>query len=321
MRVYIKSVLVNYEITFNKKFLILGGKSGSGKTSIMDFFNGTYECEVDSDLPFHILYANKDSDIDKMLHSKTKCIYYVDENYMSDDKLTLAGIIDKFIKSDNYYIIAYRDNINIPVRLVEFKELILNENTNTNESVDLYSIRNSEDTFRVNRIVTEDSKSGNILLSNYFDNVECVGNDTGGYKKIPGFITNSIFQGITLLVYDSLLPFKYEQYILEAIKESEYKWYKFCPECIEKYILYSPFAKRFGNCPLLMCEEEERESEFYKIIAYWFPLRYVKYQCSDCILKECGEANKDRCEHCRIKDCKDKRKEIIYGALSRVIVE
>ncbi len=326
-KVFVGNRRISYEFEINSKYTIINGLSATGKTTlcemIQDSDNGVVvrselECVVAA-------WRKKENIYNTIMVENHKCIIFIDEDRVLGKNCTVEELCNLMKNSDNYYVIFYRSELPIPASIADLIELEYDKRTNTNRFVPKYKVSNIEQSIvLVDRIITEDSKSGNIILKKYFgENVFPVddGNgNKGGRTLFPRYIRDSEFVGDTLLVYDALSAIWLEDIIVaESTSKKNGNWYRFHPESFERYLLDSPFVKNMYSYDIPDTPVENMEHWYEGVLKKALPLGYNKESTSPCLLYKCGSSGKAVCYSCpNLKFSKDKRDELIHGALSKI---
>ncbi len=316
---------LRYNFTIKSKYTVVIGMSAKGKTTLMRLLNEPMSAKIECPLSFKVFNSREYSDAENNFKNNHNIIFFIDEMCINGLNYDREKFCELLRKSDNYFVLFGREDLNLTTSVSSTVKIEYDLNSNTNYFVDYYPVTNldKDSIIEVDRIVTEDLKSGNILLRTYFDSDKVIpvssNGDEGGISRMSDFIRNSD-EVDTLIVYDALSALRFEKPILdECMRKYRSRWYRFHPESIEQYILDSEFVKRIYTYELPDYPEEHLEDWYEDKLKEALPLSYSKKSASPCLLYKCGSSGKPVCYSCpNLKLCKDKRSELIYGALSQV---
>ena len=164
-KVTVRNKYVKYEFTVERKYTIVRGNSGSGKTYLAEILRNPYT-QVICDAPIYVL----NSPTAKVIQAYEDSIIIIDE----DKKLNTKEIASAMKHSSNYYILCtHKDLKMIPYSISEIYTITSRYGPTrdfvTNVFVSRYFndyIMNSSDIFKAGKIlICEDSKSGREFYS------------------------------------------------------------------------------------------------------------------------------------------------------------
>ena len=193
--VFMKSTKISYSFTVERKYTILCGDSGSGKTYITELINNLDVIEFTSEVNIEVL-SYKRRNYENELKTISNEIFVVDEDnpIMKDN-----DDIELMHKSDNYFIIICRLNSSkIPYSILEMYHV-------KNKGLVNYYLRIYKD-FHANikpeLIITEDEKSGYQFFKAITEKtqIKCIG--AGGNAKVFHLLLSVIdkFDKIVIIV-------------------------------------------------------------------------------------------------------------------------
>lgn len=234
----VKNARLQYKLTINRNITILRGDSATGKTTLIDMIasyqaNGlssgiTVECDKQC---FVLTSFNWQLN----LQSLNDSIIFIDEG---EKFITSQDFAEAIKGSDNYYVIATRNNLNnLPYSIKEIYG-IKNKSANRfqgtkrlySEFYPLYKT-NIDKIDKPDLVIVEDSNSGFEFFKHYFNmfNIECI--SAFGKTNIYRTITQSESENILVIAdgaafgceIDSLIQLKKVRNLIIYLPES-FEW-------------------------------------------------------------------------------------------------
>lgn len=192
----IKSDLINYDLHFNNRINIIRGDSATGKSTLVRLINDRRKSKIDVQSNYNIVHLTLEIiNLDIKLNKNT--VYIMDENDGIEDTL-VTHIINK---SKNKFILITRDSNleNISYGIENIYEIHKSGNININKHKYKNIRNNNLNINSINKILTEDSRSGLQFYKNYNNfNVQTSNGNSNINKMIDNnqiFIVDSIAFG------------------------------------------------------------------------------------------------------------------------------
>lgn len=165
-RLIVETLRLRYDITLKRKYTLLRGDSGTGKSELCTIIDrADKEVKISCDgLPVHILGGHSFRGV-----CLPNCLYIVDEETIN------AWGIDDFMEivkcTDSYFLIISRRNFTrLPISVSEIYYLDMKQYDRVGKLVTENRLKNrflniQRDSFRPDLIITEDSNSGYYFFS------------------------------------------------------------------------------------------------------------------------------------------------------------
>lgn len=165
MYIEIETKRLKYELDIKGKYSVIQGDSGSGKTNmcrlLQQKLTGDKTVKVTSRLPV-VTIAPFDNG--NGLQGIQNSIVIIDENYKILREPDVASILQK---SDNYFIIIYRKNLDfLPLCVENLYEMETNGRVHWIRQK--YTVSGIKDFNRIKHIITEDKASGLEFFQEHF---------------------------------------------------------------------------------------------------------------------------------------------------------
>ena len=230
---------VEYEFDLYDKYTLVKGDSATGKTSLYDLFSTYYDspdavrCQGYNKL--RTLPKTKNlKEMSTALNSNSNFIFIADETHPF---LHTIGFEKMLEESDNYFIIMCREKIfkNLSIHIRSIVQII--NSGKYHRFSQIYTLR--EGTRKFTKVITEDSKSGKIFLSQFLSNVvdagTVIGKKSSGKDCIPLAI-EKCSEDICIVFDKSGIGATYDD-ILKKYKYYEHSITELAWESFEAYLL------------------------------------------------------------------------------------
>lgn len=316
---------VSYSMTLERKYTIIQGDSGTGKTLLAVFVeacaakNKAVQIQCALPVSARVSAFGGISELEQFL-AGCSGIAILDENSLSAVEISNLEIARILKKYNVYYILITREAQlfnKVPVSVFDIFRLKNSGRFNTLELVYPENMA-GKDAVRVERIITEDSASGCDFMQCYFSDIPVEA--AGGKDNIPGKIYEWREDGL-FVFYDALSSGFIEDEIWRMVGICTGGVILFRPLCFEKYLLDSPFLKASVNM-----EEKQPmdglEAYYEKILGQILPHGYAKGSLPVCLKQDCSVIKKSGykyCSSCTLQDFKNsKRSLVVYGGLKKI---
>lgn len=290
-QIIVQNNRVQYKFTINRNLTILRGKSGSGKTSLINMIGQYVADGVNSGINISCdvaVYVLTQLNWKLILDTLENTIVFIDEG---SDFVKTKEFAEKVKNSSNYYVISVRDNI--PTLPYSVDEIYTLHNTTkkygkvkrlyTNIKR-IYTDKEflPSDVSKPDYVIVEDGNSGFQFFNEYFSrkNVPCV-SAQGKAKNYSKILENADSQNI-LVIADGA-AFGPE---IEKILKLKYKYNitVFLPESFEWLILSSGIINKAEIKKVLETPSDFIESKQYFSWERFFT-EYLIEQSADTYLK------------------------------------
>jgi AAA+ superfamily predicted ATPase len=133
INVEVRSNIVNYEFTLNRKITVLRGDSGTGKTNLIRLLNqyrrNSGAVRVICNHKIIGVGSENSADVFDIINKNHECIIVLDEDAIN--VITMSVLAREIFESDNYYLLITRDKIDtFPVGVTEIYKLVYDGKVN-----------------------------------------------------------------------------------------------------------------------------------------------------------------------------------------------
>lgn len=329
IKLRVKSGKVEYNIEIFRKYTVVQGESGMGKTTLVQYINqymdgvskfGAIQLQCDlnvaaNEVPFRSVDAFED------FIRENEGVIILDEWSLGNLRVTALDVIEIMKKYNRYFVLISREFglfKGVPVAVDDMMKIHSSGRYHTLEPI---FPRNSlsTDELKIDCIITEDEKSGALFMRHYFPGIEVIsacGKDTLGDQ-----VYQARSKGTLFVLYDALSAGFIEVEIRYICRHYGIHCILYRPLSFEKYLLDSPFVSKIGyedsNIPIDSLEEwyEHKLSQL-------LPHGYTKSKLSVCIGEDCAEMknkNYSSCRECKLQDfTRTKRELVVYGVIAKI---
>lgn len=172
MDIKVKTRKIDYEISFDGKYVLVVGDSATGKTTFHSAItvantrgNGTVK--VECEYPVVAISKTANSSVFNQYHNT---VLVIDENCNLLHHRNIASLLRE---SDNWFIILTRKKIDwLPISVDSV--FTMEKHGRKNKFVVAFPRTESKEIGKVDTIITEDSKSSNLFFKAYFPKVDVI---------------------------------------------------------------------------------------------------------------------------------------------------
>lgn len=329
VKLKVKSRKIEYEIEVFRKYTIISGNSGTGKTTLVQYVNQymdgisrfnavQLQCELNvaaNEVPFRSMDAFEN------FIRENNGIIILDELSLGSLRITPLDVARILKAYDRYFILITREFglfKGIPVAADDMMKIHNSGKYNVLEPLYPKNLP-TEENISIDCIITEDKKSGALFMKHYFPQIEVVSAE--GKDTLGKYVYKMKNKGNLFLLYDSLSAGFVEGEVQRVCRQYKISCILYRPLSFEKYLLDSPFLKKVGYEDVQVPMDELEEWYEHKLKEL-LPHGYTKSELPVCIKENCATMKKKdypNCGRCSLQDCtRTKRELVVYDIIAKI---